>query len=430
MSANSSNFSLIHVVGIGLDGAPGLSETSRQYVAAATVLVGSDRQLSYFSEHPGERWSLDTLLLRLQPVADAPDPTQASAKIVVLASGDPLFFGVGRLLLQHVSPQRLVFHPHLSAVQLAFSRVKLPWQDAEVISVHGRSPDALITALRRGASKLAVLTDGVTTPAAIGQLLLSLGLGDRYRAWVCEALGSPEERLLCCCASELAQTDHTLLNVVILQRQTQPSALNPPKIGIPDEQFASFPDRPGLITKKPVRLVALGQLELQNHQVVWDVGAGTGSVSVEIGRLCPQSKIYAIEKSAAGASLIRENLARFNVKNGVLVRGRAPDCLVDLPAPHRIFVGGSDGNLAEILELAQSKLLANGGLVAALATLESLAIATQWLGDRAPEIVAQWHHQFLQVQLTYSVPVGPLTRFSPTNPVALLTLRRQNWAPN
>ena len=421
----------IHVVGVGLDGAAGLSPASLQHIDAATVLVGSDRQLSYFPHHSGERWPLETMLAWLQSPASSPhgtalvNATDASPRIVVLASGDPLFFGVGRLLLQHLPPEQLIFHPHLSAVQMAFSRIKCPWQDAEVISVHGRSPDNLMAALRQGNPKLAVLTDNVITPAAIAQMLLSLDLGDRYRLWVCESLGNDQERVQCYQAADLAQERHCHpLNVVILQRSNHLLPPAPPIVGIDDCQFASFPDRPGLMTKKPVRLVALGQLQLQNHHVLWDIGAGTGSVSVEMARLCPQSQIYAIEKSAAGASLIRENAARFDVSNIVLIPGYAPDCLTKLPTPHRIFVGGSGGNLTEILEIAQARLHSGGVLVAALATLDNLAIATQWLKGRSPAAAAGWNHQFLQVQLTYSVPVGPLTRFTPINPVTLLTLRR------
>ncbi|MGB3614830.1 MAG: precorrin-6y C5,15-methyltransferase (decarboxylating) subunit CbiE [Elainellaceae cyanobacterium] len=423
----------IHVIGVGLDGAAGLSKTSLRHVEAATVLVGSDRQLSYFPHHPGDRWSLNQLLDWLRPsnassgaspAAVSPNGT-APPRVVVLASGDPLFFGVGRLLLQHLPPDRLLFHPHLSAVQMAFSRIKCPWQDAEVISAHGRSPEILLAALRRGVSRIAVLTDNAITPTAIAQMLLNLSLGDRYRIWVCEALGGEQEQVRCCQAADLAQEDrHNPLNVVILQRQDSLPPPTPPVVGIDDSQFASFPDRPGLMTKKPVRLVALGQLQLQNHQVVWDVGAGTGSVSIEAARLCPQSQIYAVEKSAAGASLICENAARFSVANIIPVCGRAPEGLSELPSPHRIFVGGSDGDLAKLLDIAQVRLQRGGILVAALATLDTMAIATQWLKARSPATAAVWNHQFLQVQLTYSVPVGPLTRFTPTNPVTLLTLHR------
>ncbi|MGF1535017.1 MAG: precorrin-6y C5,15-methyltransferase (decarboxylating) subunit CbiE [Elainellaceae cyanobacterium] len=428
MSANFCDFP-IHVVGIGLDGAAGLTEKSLQQIEAATVLVGSDRQLSYFPKHPGDRWPLKRLLAHLQ--APAIGPTESAAHIVVLASGDPLFFGVGRLLLQHLPPEHLVFYPHLSAVQLAFSRVKLPWQDAEVVSAHGRSPDALLAALKRSASKIAVLTDDVTTPNAIARLLVDLGLGDRYQVWVCEALGSQEEQVRRYRPVALAQEKKFApLNVVILQRLASLPALNTPVVGIDDAQFASFTDRPGLITKKSVRLIALGQLSLQDYQVAWDIGAGTGSVSVEIARLCPHAQVYAIEKSAAGAALIHQNISRFSAPNITPVQGRAPDCLGDLPDPHRIFVGGSDGDLAEILNIAQARLRPDGILVAALATLESMAIANQWLASRHLQTQPQWRHQFLQIQINASIAVGPLTRFAPQNPVTLLTLRRHNKSEN
>ncbi|MEO0406069.1 MAG: precorrin-6y C5,15-methyltransferase (decarboxylating) subunit CbiE [Cyanobacteria bacterium P01_A01_bin.135] len=415
----------IHVVGIGLDGAAGLPEASRQQVVRAEVLVGSDRHQDYFPDHAGQRWTLNGLLTQLQ------SGNISTQRTVVLASGDPLFFGVGRLLLQHLSPEQLVFHPHLSAVQLAFSRIKQPWQDAQIISVHGRSPERLLTALRQGASTLALLTDNSITPAVVAHLLLSLDLENRYRIWVCEALGSEAEQVQSYSATQLAQRpEHHPLNVVVLQRHPalpSPALLDSalPVVGIDDSQFASFPDRPGLITKKPVRLLALGQLQLRDRQVVWDIGAGTGSVSIEIARLCPHSQVYAIEKSAAGAALIQQNAERFGAANLHLVAGRAPAALGALPEPNRIFIGGSDGDLADLLCIAQARLLAGGILVAALATLDSIAIAVSWLKQRSLDKAKGWHHQFQQVQMTASVPVGPLTRFSPLNPVTLLTLQRQ-----
>ena len=416
---NSTARPPVHVVGIGLEGAAGLSEASRQQVERAEILVGSDRHLGYFPDHCAQRWPLKDLLARLQFKGTAPPQ-----RTVILASGDPLFFGVGRLLLQHLPPEQLVFHPHLSAVQLAFSRIKQPWQDAQVISLHGRSPDYLLSALRQASDKIALLTDPVITPAAIGKLLLNLE-GDRYRIWVCEALGSEQERVRQYSAAQLAQAlQHHPLNVVILCRHPAPSTLPPPVIGIEDSQFASFRDRPGLMTKQPVRLLALGQLQLRNHQVVWDIGAGTGSISIEVARLCPQSQVYAIEKSAAGGALIQQNSDRFQVDNVHLVASRAPSGLEALPDPDRIFIGGSDGALLDLLNVAQDRLQAGGVLVAALATLESIAIATQWLKQRPERCTLGWQYQFLQVQVTASVPVGPLTRFSPLNPVTLLILRR------
>ena len=184
----------IHVVGIGLDGAKGLVEAVRQLVGSATVLVGSDRHLSYFTHHPAKR-----IVLRdfTQAIEEIRHHIADSETIVVLVTGDPLFFGLGRLLLAELPPEQLTFHPHLSSVQLAFNRLKVPWQDARVISAHGRSVDELIQVLQQGVDKIAVLTDGTNTPNAIARLLLALDLPSSYSFWVCKNLGGDDERIQC-----------------------------------------------------------------------------------------------------------------------------------------------------------------------------------------------------------------------------------------
>jgi precorrin-6Y C5,15-methyltransferase (decarboxylating) len=340
-----------------------------------------------------------------------------------LVSGDPLFFGLGRLLLEELPREQLTFHPYVSAVQLAFHRIKIPWQDARIISAHGRSLDELIQALQQGVEKIAVLTDGTNTPSAIARLFLALDLSSRYEFWVCENLGGSDERVQRIAVEALLEERFAPLNVVVLLRQSD-SADQPldveslPLLGLPDERFASFSDRPGLMTKREVRILILGELALQPEQIVWDIGAGTGSVSIEIGRLSETSRVYAIEKTAIGSSLIEQNCRRLQVKNVVSIHGTAPDILQQLPEPNRIFIGGSGGNLNSILDTCHACLAPNGIVVLALATLEHLNKALDWLNSY------RWEYRLLQVQLSRSVPVGQLTRFTPLNPVTILTATR------
>jgi precorrin-6Y C5,15-methyltransferase (decarboxylating) len=390
-------------------------------VAQATVLVGSDRHLSYFPDHAAQCIALNDFqqaIAQIRQVSLLPPPNL----IVVLTSGDPLFFGLGRLLLTELPAESLTFHPHLSAVQLAFSRVKLPWQDARLISAHGRSLEELTQALQQGAAKLAVLTDGTNTPATIARLLGELDLASRYQLWVGENLGSPNEQVQLFSPKQLIDQTFAPLNVVVLLRSTADefdlSAL--PAFGLPDSCFVSFSDRPGLMTKREVRILVLGELALRPHQVVWDIGAGTGSVSIEIARLFPSSQVYAIEKTAAGISLIQQNLDRLQVKTVVPRHGLAPAALKPLPPPDRVFVGGSGGNLDEILDFCQAQVRPDGIVVLAIATLEHLQTALSWVNRQAQA----WNHRLLQVQLSRSVAVAALTRFAPLNPVTLLTLEK------
>jgi precorrin-6Y C5,15-methyltransferase (decarboxylating) len=410
----------IQVVGIGLDGAAGLTPTVREMVHQASVLVGSDRHLAYFppAELTCDRWplgDLGALAERLQTWLAA----ETGKTLVVLASGDPLFFGLGRWLLAVCPPEALTFHPHPSAVQLAFSRVKLPWQEATVVSLHGRQSDRLIQALKQGADPIAVLTDGVNTPGAIARLVQDLALPQTHRLWVCENLGGAAERVQVFTLEDAQAQSFAPLNIVILQVVAVPIPQNLPRIGIEDGAFLGFRDRPGLITKREVRLLVLGALALQPGQVVWDVGAGTGSVSVEIARLVPDSQIFAVEKTAVGAALIQQNAARFATPQVQTSHGSAPAVLADLPDPDRVFIGGSGGNLQAILDVCAERLRAGGCLVCAIATLEHSATLTQWLAEHP-----QWRSHACQVQLARSVAVGPLTRWSPLNPVTLTTLMR------
>lgn len=440
----------IHVIGIGLDGAKGLSALSRSVIEQAAVLVGSDRHLSYFPDHPAQRIRFGNLQEAIASVnrwlataqvetqhpaalqsADTKEPMASAFSIVILVSGDPLFFGLGRLLLKSFSPGQLTFYPHVSSVQLAFNRLKMPWHDATIVSLHGRMPDELIPALKKGQEKIAVLTDGVHTPEAIARLIQSLALAIRYRVWVCENLGDPQERIQSFAVDELAglqETQFAALNVVILVRQvaTAPQSLEDmPIVGIADQHFASFSDRPGLMTKREVRTLIMGELHLQPHQVIWDIGAGTGSVSIEAARLNPTATLYAIEKTAIGARLIKDNLQRFKVENVIAIHGSAPEAMVSLPAPDRVFLGGSGGHLCGILNACGAALNVGGLMVIAVATLEHQAKVMQWLEhQRWAEQTVSWTHHILSIQLSRSMPIGSLTRLNPLNPVTVLTLKK------
>lgn len=414
--------SRVNVVGIGLDGVAGLSDYVRQIVEQATLLVGSDRHLGYFPFHPAQRLVLGDFTVAIAEIRQRLCVDKKDI-VVIIVTGDPLFFGLGRLLLAELPPDQLRFHPHLSSVQLAFNQIKVPWQDARVISAHGRSLDELTQALQQGAEKIAVLTDAINTPSAIARLYLALDLPSNYQFWVCENLGGEDERVQSLPVDAIVEDNFAPLNVVVLLRNGYASAERLdldalPLLGLPDNTFISFSDRPGLMTKQEVRTLILGELALQPGQTIWDIGAGTGSVSIEIARLGTTSRIYAIEKTAAGTNLIQHNCQRFQVENVISIHGTAPDVLHNLPAPDRIFIGGSGGNLSQILDACSAKIASQGLLVLALATVEHLNTALGWMRDRA------WDYQLLQVQLSRSVPVGHLTRFAPLNPVTIVTATR------
>lgn len=416
----------VHIVGIGLDGAAGLSDSVRQIVKKATLLVGSDRHLGYFSKHPAERLILGDLTgaiaeIRRRLAGESP------GAIVVLVSGDPLFYGWGRLLATELPPEKLIFHPHLSSVQLAFNSLKVPWQDADFISAHGRCFEELTQKLQQGAQKIAVLTDETHSPGAIAKLIKALDLPTRYQFWLCENLGGADERVGKWSLDSLQGETFAPLNVVVLLRESkvhQPLDLTVlPMLGIPDSAFLCYSDRPGLMTKREVRVLVLGELSLQPGQAIWDVGAGTGSVSIEIARLFPDSQVYAIEKTAAGTSLIEQNSRRFGVQNVISIHGNAPEILHHLRPPNRIFIGGSGGEITKILGVCALRMLPGGVIVLAMATLEHLAAVLSWKEERIRR-EPNWSCKIMQVQLSRSVPVGSLTRFDPLNPITIITMSR------
>ena len=415
----------INVIGIGLNGVVGLNQFVQEIVKRATLLVGSDRHLGYFSNHNAESIVLGDVLEAILEIREHLDTPNSC--IVVLASGDPLFFGLGRLLVANFPAEKLRFYPHLSSVQLAFSRIKIPWQDTKLISVHGRPMDELIKALQQGVEKVAVLTDPTNTPQAIANLLLALNLPTTYQFWVCENLGSEDERVQEWSIDEVQKEIFAPLNLVVLLRQArmgnQPLDLaSLPLLGIPDNYFLSYDDQPGLMSKREVRVLILAELSLQPGQIIWDIGAGIGSVAVEIARFCSNSIVYAVEKTALGTSLIEENCRRFQLKNVVSIHGNAPEILHHLRSPHRIFIGGSSGKLRNILGVCGIRMLPEGVIVLAFTTLENFHTAVSWVEERRRSD-RSWSYRLLQVQLSRSIPIANLTRFNPLNPVTIMIIR-------
>ncbi|MEG4200282.1 precorrin-6y C5,15-methyltransferase (decarboxylating) subunit CbiE [Microcoleus sp. Pol12A5] len=429
----------VHVVGIGLDGAAGLSESARQVVEMAALLIGSDRHLSYFPQHDGERWALEDLTEaileirrwwatepELEPSAGTVEPRDRP--IVILVAGDPLFYGWGKLLIAQLPPEKLTFHPHVTSVQLAFNRLKIPWQDAHCVGSQGRYFEELTAKLKLGVEKIAVLADEAHTPAVLASLVKALDLPTRYEFWVCENLGAAQERVSRKSLEALLRESFAPLSVVVMLRESPPRA-EPldleklPLLGIPDAAFIGCGDKPRLTVEREVRVLVLGQLALQPGQVVWDVGAGNGSVSIEIARLFPQSEVYAIEKTVSGTSAIEFNYGRFGLQNVFSINGTAPEILHRLRPPHRIFIGGSGGGLTKILGVCALRLLPGGSIVLALDAFEDIATVLSWMGDRVRR-EPHWSYRIVQVQLSRSVNAGNLTRFDSLNPVSIVTIDR------
>ncbi len=409
------------VVGIGPDGAAGLSAEARGHVTTARVLAGGHRHLDYFPEWGGTRIPLGS---DVEEFVDRLRACYTAEKTVVLASGDPLFYGIGGALLRAIPRENLVFLPQVSSVQLAFARVKETWHDARVVSLHGRPLECLRPALLAREAKIAVLTDGINHPGAIAEWLRELGVAEEYALWVCENLGGPDERVSLHPAGRLSGETFSPLNVVVLVREVgtpgrkrqQHEAL--PLLGLPEGQLLHRAGPRGLITRREVRLLALCSLELHPGDVLWDVGAGSGSVALEAARLSPELQVFALERDAEEYRRLEANTVALGLGRVRAIHAEAPHGTADLPDPDAVFVGGNGGRLLDILDMALSRLRPNGRLVLNCIALETLSGAWEWLRSRGlePDVTS--------VQLAHSRPLGCLHALEPDNLIFILRVRK------
>lgn len=403
----------VTVVGIGDDGCKGLTARGLEAVMGAQWLVGGERQLAFFPEFRGERITLrDGLGAALEKVAALAE----EHNVCVLASGDPLFFGIGALVIAKVGAEHVEVIPHPSAMQWAFARVGRRWDDALFLSLHGRSRDGLVSRLRR-ARKVALFTDASNSPAALAAHLLAHGERG-WRAWVCEDLCGPGERVRTFALEQLAAcSDVGPLNVLLLERE--PGWRAPPVIPfLPEDAFARRFPRKGLITKREVRLLSLAALELRSDSVVWDVGAGSGSVAIEAAMLAPEGRVFAVEVDPEGIELCRENVRTHGADNVQVVAGRAPEALAALDDPDAVFVGGSKGSMAEIIDAALERLRPGGRLVVNAITLENAGETYQALRRRGivPEVTL--------LQVSRAEPLARYLRYEALNPIQIFAVTK------
>lgn len=403
---------VVHVIGIGEDGAAGLDAAEHALIDGADLLCGGARHLDFFSGHPAARFvvksNLDELFALLQ---DAPNRRRA----VVLASGDPCFFGIGPLLAARLGRERVALHPHVSSVALAFNRLGLAWQNAAVLSAHGRLL-ATIVAPALAAATFAVLTEPApNTPAAVAAALIAAGMEGDARAWVCERLGGPRERIAASTLDGLTGQTFNPLNVLVVRRDPVRVHRTVAGFGLADDGYESLR---GQITKSEVRAVTLAKLEPWRAAVAWDIGAGSGALAIELAALMPAGAIYAVERAVDQVEVFRRNLARHPRPNLTVVTGAAPDVLTGLPAPDTVFVGGAGRDLAPVLAASLAALRPGGVLVANFARLESLATWQEFA--RTHGLAAE----LTQLSAARGTPVGGGTRLAPQNPVFITALRQ------
>ena len=412
------NEAKIHVIGIGDAGPSSLSAAALAQVERAEILFGGERHLSFFPESRAEKIFVKS---NLKEVAARIKSELGKKRLAVLASGDPLFYGIAKYLMAQIPKQHFEILPNVSSLQLAFAKAKESWEDAAIVSLHGRPIEEILEAAKE-AKKLGVLTDEQNTPARIAEFLLNNDLKG-FTATVCENLGGADEKVTQLDLPELTQKEFSALNVLVLVKKSyEPAPSTGTRkwlLGIADSEFHQRMPEKGLITKCEVRVLSLAKLKLEPHSVVWDIGAGSGSVSIESALLARQGKVYAIEKNAEDYRLILKNIDKFQAKNMQAIHAMAPDCLGEIGGdPDAVFIGGSSSSMEKIINICAKRLLPEGRLVVNVATIENLFDAWQAIKNLG------WRSEVTSVNIARSQPILELTRFVALNPVYILSAEK------
>ncbi|MFE0602888.1 precorrin-6y C5,15-methyltransferase (decarboxylating) subunit CbiE [Streptomyces sp. NPDC058892] len=386
----------VTVVGLGADGWAGLTAAARSSLARAEVLIGGPRQLDLLpaAECAGQRVAWPSPLRPAVPLLMA---EHAGRRIAVLASGDPMFYGIGRALSEELGPDRLLVHPHPSSVSYACARLGWPLEDTEVVTVVGRPVDRLAAALYDG-RRVLVLSAGAASPGEIAALLRGRGFGPS-RMRVLEQLGSEREHVYGGTAEGWDHAPGDPLNVVAVECLRDP-AHGGPRLGstpgLPDTAY----EHDGQLTKRHVRAATLCALAPTPGELLWDIGGGSGSIGIEWMRTHPSCRAVAVERVPERAARITRNAAALGVPGLRVVVGAAPEALTGLPAPDAVFIGG--GLTAPgLLDAVWAALAPGGRLVVNTVTLESEAVLAERYRRHGGDLV--------KLAVAHAVPVGAFT---------------------
>ncbi len=401
-AAHSDNGAVpVTVVGIGADGWEGLSTGAREALLGAEVVIGGARQLGLLPPRCGaERVAWPS---PLRPAVPELLDRYAGRRVCVLASGDPMFFGIGRTLSEVVGAERLRVLPHPSSVSHACARLGWPVEETEVVSLVGRPVATLAAALHSG-RRLLALSAGAATPAEVAALLRDRGYGPS-RLRVLENLGGERERQLTGLADDWPHPAVDPLNVVAVECAASEGTVRLPNTpGLPDESF----EHDGQLTKRHIRAVTLAALAPTPGELLWDIGAGSGSIGIEWMRTHRGCRAIAVERDPVRAERVVRNAERLGVPGLRVVTGRAPEALAELPTPDAVFIGGGV-TVPGLLDACWEALPSGGRLVANTVTLESEALLADRYRRHGGELV--------RIAVSHAAAVGGFTGWRPAMPV-------------
>jgi len=428
----------VQIIGVLEDGVESLNPQAINALKAADVIIGNPRFMQRLSEQGvlaenAEQKDFSGQLLQVPLWIDRALARQK--QVVVLATGDPLCHGIGAFLVKRLGMKSLQIIPNTSMIQVAFARLGIAWQQAKISSIHrkdmgqwtkqGRLEHGMRGLLEdcQTHDLIACYTSPENTPARIADMLQKENMHHDFQLIIAEHLTRDSEQVSDWLpVNKVIDQHYAEPNIVILQR-IQP-AKKTVLLGRKDETyFQRKPDK-GLITKQEVRAVSLAKMQLKRNSIVWDIGAGSGSIGLEAAHLCPQGQVYAIEKNDADYVIVQRNLTHTSLMNYHIEQGKAPDGLYAWPDADAIFIGGSGGNLADLIRLCLSRLKVNGTLVMNFVTIENLSVATETLKQLANETAStlEWH--FIQLQVSRSKPILSMQRLQAENPVYIVSALR------
>jgi len=342
--------------------------------------------------------------------------------VILISRGDPLWFGIGRILLENFSKDELSFYPSNTCIQLAFSKLKIPWQDTINVSIHGRDSNRLVEVLKTRPSSMAILTDSNNKSLEIIKKNLSeLNLIDLYDFWLCEEIGFENEKIKKLNLKESLPSDISSLNIVVLKKIKKNYSNNDlPLFGISDHIFKTFDDRPNLLTKREVRVQILADLELPKNGVLWDIGAGCGSIGLEALKLRPNLDLFCIDKRFGSKALILENSKRLGVKPKFICEEDIKNILntknlSPFGKPNRLVIGGCDKKTKlQIINSLEQWMSIGDIVVIPIIDFQSIKELKEELEDK------NFKTNLNLIQTYKSLSIAEGMRLEPNNPVFLL----------
>ncbi|WP_319762832.1 precorrin-6y C5,15-methyltransferase (decarboxylating) subunit CbiE [Maridesulfovibrio sp.] len=375
-------------------------------IAKADVLSGGKRLLAAFPKFKGKKIpfasGMEEYARTLEKLLNK------GKKVVLLADGDPLLFGIAKSIIPLLGEKNVKITPALSAIQIGASRLGRSWKDSEIISLHGRNDFSPLFGAMQRRKDCAIYTDNINTPQVIARRLSDKGI-DNYTFTVLSDLETPDEVVAQGRPESFLNYKCSDLNIIILTADNKDHST--PVFGRSDDEFIR---EKGLITKFPVRAAGIALLDLREKHTLWDLGAGCGSVAIEASFLASDSRVFAVEKNSARVRMIEENIRNLRAWSVEAVSGDMPSILAELPEPDRIFMGGGIGHDDSALRDAAERLKPGGRIVIHAILMGSIQ-RTRELFDELG-----WNWQSMQIQASTSDKLAGDVRYKAYNPVTIL----------